>query len=174
MNTDATEKKISGGGGTGLIINNGHNSFGGTSSVGTNGFTGNWQVMGPQVVSAKGTGVCTSSQTLFLFPAGQIAATTCTGTTESQLTGTGVVTRTGTLANLRCKSTAGGFNASSGVVTVRKNGANTTTTATFGTALTANDSVHTSAVTLGDIITFSLTTQATETLAGVSCQVQVN
>jgi len=133
-----------------------------------------WKTKGPQTFSFKGTGVCSASMNpTFLFPS-QVAASTCTLQTENVLTGVTVVTTPGNLGNLRCSATAGGVNASSGVVTVRKNAANTTTTATFGTGTSANDSVHSTAVVVGDIITLSLTTQAAETLANPACQVQVN
>jgi hypothetical protein len=137
---------------------------------------GTWNVVGLPLFVGKGTGVCTSASTLFLYPAGQTTAQTCTVTVESLLGGQGVVSQVGNIHNLRCTSTAGGVNASSGVVTVRKNGVNTALTATFGTGTLAVDStfVHLSPVAFGDVITYSLTTQAAETLAGVTCQVQVN
>jgi hypothetical protein len=170
MGAQTNSSFTSSGAGTGVVIDYGGNSFPTTS----NSFNGPWKVIGPPIIVAGGTGVCTASQTLFLFPAGEITARTCTATTESLLTGQGVITQTGTLHNLRCTSTAGGVNASSGVVTARQNGANSTITATFGTGTTAIDTTHNVSVNQGDVITFQVTTQAAETLAGIACQVQVN
>jgi len=50
----------------------------------------------------------------------------------------------------------------------------TNLTATFGTATSANDTTHTANVTLGQPIQIQVTSQASETLAGVVCTLQLN
>ena len=61
----------------------------------------------------------------------------------------------------------GGVSASSGVVTLYKNGSATALTCTLGTGTSCTDYTHTVSVTTGDLLTLEFTTQATETLAGV-------
>lgn len=161
---------ISGDAGAGTIIDDGNNTLGNS-----NPFSGNWKVNGPPVMVGIGTGTCTSSTTLFLFGSGQITGRTCTVAAESLTPNQNVATRNGVLHNLRCSSTAAGVNSSSGLVTVRDNGANTALTATFGTTkLAINSPTQSVNTAIGDVITFSITTQVAETLAGVACQVQVD
>lgn len=159
--------------GDGFVIDYGGNNLA-SATTGTNGFTGSWKVTGPPVFIGKGTGVCTSSVTVFLFPIGQNSARTCTVVAESLLTGQGITNQAGTLHNLRCSATAAGSAAGSGIMTVRLNGVNTSITATFGTTTFANDSIHTQAVVAGDEITIQGVMAAAETLANPACQVQVN
>src|ERR1700675_912691 len=147
---------------------------GGNTETGALLVTGSYRVVGPQVFSGKGTGVCTSSVTVFLFPIGQNTARTCTVVTETQLTGAGIVTSPGTLHNLICTASAAGSTVGSGAMTVRLNGVNTAITATFGTTTSAIDGTHTQAVVVGDEITIQGVMGLAETLANPACQVQVN
>jgi len=131
--------------------------------------TGNCGVFG------IGTGVGTAniaSPGLFLNgPSSSVNA--FTNTTATTIVAT--ASKTGTLRDLICTSTAAGVNASSGVVTVRTAPLSTGTfaataiTATFGTTTSAKDQTHTAAVTLGQPIQIGVTTQTAETLAGVYC-----
>ncbi len=118
------------------------------------------------------TGTATSSVTLGLYGTGpNETVTTCT----SAAVGTGLVMKnTGTLINLLVTATHAGVSASSGVVTVLKNGATQTMTCTIGTGTSCNDGVHTVAYAPGDLISIQFTTQATEVLAGVNAQVVAN
>jgi hypothetical protein len=111
------------------------------------------------------TGVATASSTLGLYGTGpNETLTTCTSTTI----GSGVViSQARTLGPLRVTVTAAGVNASSGVVTVLKNGGATTITCTLGTATSCLDNAHSVAVAAGDLISIQFTTQAADTLAGV-------
>jgi hypothetical protein len=122
--------------------------------------------------SLKGacTGVGTAASTLGLYGTGaNVVATTCT----SVLIGTGVVT-TGvrTLYNLKVTASAAGTNASSGVVTVLKNGAGTALTCTIGTGTSCSDGLHTVTTADGDLISIQFTTQLADTLAGVQALVE--
>lgn len=126
--------------------------------------------LGPITVSGTCTGTATASSTLFLYGAGGPSASTCTVAT--QLGGV-VIPRAGTLRNLSCTASTGGVNASSGVVTVMKNGATTPLTGTFGTGTAAADTTHSAAVAAGNFVGIQFTSQAAETLAGVTCNVQV-
>jgi hypothetical protein len=124
--------------------------------------------------SVKGacTGVATPSATLGLYGTGpNVVATACT----SALIGSGsVVSGSRTLQNLLVTSTAAGVNASSGVVTVLKNGGATAITCTIGVGTSCVDGTHTVAVADGDLISIQFTTQAAETLAGVKAIVEWN
>jgi len=107
------------------------------------------------------TGTASAAATLFITQYGTAA---CTNTTESfnqQI----LAPSAGTLRNLQVRCGTAGVNASSGVVTGRINGANTTVTCTVGTGTTCSDTTHTAAVVAGDRITLSVATQAGETLA---------
>jgi len=129
------------------------------------------------LLAAIGTGTATASSTLYLLPAGA-ATNAFTNTTATNATF--IAPRTGTLRNMQCTATTGGVNASSGAVTVRtavvSSGtfSSTSLTATFGTATSANDTTHTANVTLGQPIQIQVTSQASETLAGVVCTLQLN
>ena len=135
-------------------------------------------VASPSVLlAAVGTGTATASSTLFLLSAGA-ATNAFTNTTATNATF--LAPRTGTLRNLTCTATTGGVNASSGAVTVRTAAvssgtfSSTSITATFGTGTSASDTTHTSNVTLGQPIQIQVTSQASETLAGVVCTLQLN
>lgn len=129
--------------------------------------------------SIKGvcTGTATSSSTLALRITGVATTATaitsaCTSTT---LDGGLAVNGTGrTLQHLNVTASTGGVSASSGVVTVLRNGAATTITCTIGTGTSCNDFVHDVSVNDGDLISFQFTTQAAETLAGVKATVEWN
>jgi hypothetical protein len=129
------------------------------------------------LITAIGTGTATASSTLYLVAAGA-ATNAFTNTTATNVTF--VAPRTGTLRNLQCTATTGGVNASSGAVTVRTAAvssgtfSNTTITGTFGTATSTSDTTHTASVSLGQPIQIQVTSQASETLAGVVCTVQLN
>lgn len=124
--------------------------------------------------SAKGTctGVVTPSSTLGLYGTGpNVTATTCTSVTI----GSGIqVQGARTLQNLVVSATAGGVNASSGVVTVLKNGSPTSLTCTIGTATFCSDGLHSVSAVDGDLISIQFTTQAADTLAGVKAIVPWN
>jgi len=155
----------------GTIINSGGNTI-------SSGAAGPWNVTtNCQKIQADGhsltgacTGVVTASQTLGLFGTGpNVTLTTCTSTTV----GSGVVIQSArTMMNLVASSTAGGVNASSGVVTVLKNGVATTITCTIGTGTFCGDGVHTVALVQGDLISIQFTSQAADTLAGVKAFVE--
>lgn len=121
--------------------------------------------------SLKGTctGVGTAASTLGLYGTGpNVTLTTCTSTTI----GSGVpISVAATALSLRVTATAAGTNASSGVVTVLKNGVATTITCTIGTGTSCLDSTHSVAFADGDLISLQFTTQAADTLAGVKAQI---
>jgi hypothetical protein len=146
-------------GGSATFIDQGGNTISGASVSGG--------AKGQQIVIGKCTGVATASSTLGLWGAGA-SATPCTSTTVSQ----GVVMGApGTLSGLAVAASAGGVNASSGVVTVLKNGVTTAVTCTIGTSTGCSDISHTAAYVLGDIISIQFTTQAADTLANVYASV---
>lgn len=118
------------------------------------------------------TGVGTAASTLALRISGTSTTgtgipTTCTSTTLDA----GIpITAPRTGLRLNVSSTAAGVNASSGVVTVLKNGGATTLTCTIGTGTTCIDTTHSVAFVNGDLISIQFTTQAADTLAGVKAQ----
>jgi hypothetical protein len=116
-------------------------------------------------VAGACTGTATSSSTLGLYGTGpNETTTTCTSTTI----GSGIqMDRTGNLFYLQVSATHAGVSASSGVVTVFKNGSATTVTCTIGTGTSCNDTSHIVAFAIGDLVTIEFTTQASEVLAGV-------
>ena len=123
---------------------------------------------GPQILNGACSGTATSSATLGLYGLGEAAATTCTSTTVNL----GVpLSRSGTLYDLNITATHAGVNASSGVVTVLKNGSATTLTCTVGTGTACADTTHSVAYAVGDIISVQFTTQTSEVLAGVKATV---
>lgn len=129
-------------------------------------------VMGNQVITGVCQGTASAASTLGLFGAGEIATPNCTSTTVN----IGVpMTRAGTLMGLGVTASAGGVNSSSGVVTVMKTTAGstsaTTLTCTLGTAAFCEDSVHTVSYAIGDVISIQFTTQSAETLANVKANV---
>ena len=114
------------------------------------------------------SGVATSSSTLGLYGLGQNAALTCTSTVTTLGK---VADKPGTAYGVIGSATAGGVNASSGVITVLKNGVAQTVTCTLGTTTSCADTTHTFAFVAGDVISVQFTTQAAETLAGVTATV---
>lgn len=153
---------------SGVIVDLGGNSTCLTpASLTTN--TGSIIADGHQLVGSC-TGVGTAASTLGLYGTGaNVVATTCT----SLLIGTGIVANGArTIANLSVTATAAGTNASSGVVTVLKNGAGTAVTCTIGVATSCQDSLHTATLANGDRISIQFTTQAADTLAGVVASVE--
>jgi hypothetical protein len=146
---------------------------GGNSSV-----TGGVQSLGalvpsPLDVVGMCTGTATSSSTLGLYGTGpNEVLTTCTSTTI----GTGVLqTKAGKILSLGVIASHAGVNASSGVVTVLKNGSPTTLTCTVGTGTSCSDFAvaHQVSVVKGDLVSIQFTTQGTEVLAGVQAAVLV-
>lgn len=114
------------------------------------------------------SGVATASSTLGLYGLGETAALTCTST----VTTLGQVAKqAGTAYGLVVSATAAGVNASSGVVTVLKNGALQTMTCTIGTGTSCADNTHTFSFSSSDVISVQFTTQAADTLAGVTATV---
>lgn len=121
---------------------------------------------GMQTLAGSCTGTATSSTTIFLYGLGGAgSAQTCTLAAVSG--NPPVMQRAGVLKGLTMTATHVGVSSSSGVVTVLKNGSSTTLTCTFGTAAACADATHTVAFVAGDVITVSVTTQATEVLAGL-------
>jgi hypothetical protein len=118
------------------------------------------------------TGVGTAASTLGLYGTGpNVTASTCTSTNI----GTGQsMGKAGTLQFLNVSATAAGTNASSGVVTVLKNGGATALTCTIGTGTACTDNLHTVSFVVGDLISLQFTTQAADTLAGVKAFVEWN
>lgn len=156
---------------TSTCIDGGNNRYtiGGTFAGDTTTLT----VLSPnfpnQWVQGKCTGVGTAASTLGLYGTGpNVTATTCTSATI----GTGqVMQKAGTLYGLIATATAAGTNASSGVVTVLKNGAAQTITCTIGTGTNCSDLTHSVTYVRNDLISIQFTTQAADTLAGVSVMV---
>ena len=144
------------------FLDQGGNTAAGTAGVATS--TGVWR--GDQVLTGSCSGVATSSATLGLYGLGQFSTPACTSTTVNAGT---VMSTTGTGLGLYVTATTGGFSASSGVVTVLKNGVATAETCTIGTGTSCHDATqsHEFAYAVGDVISIQFTTQATETLAGV-------
>lgn len=131
------------------------------------------QVKGPNLITSRCSGTATSSTTLFLQNMlGATGVPNCTNTTASVVF---VSPSAGNILGLYVTATAGGVSASSGVVTVFKNGSSTAVTCTVGTATSCSFNAGASPVTVaqGDLITIQYTTQATETLAGLSANVWV-
>lgn len=114
------------------------------------------------------TGTATSSATLGLLGLGTQAIGTCTSTVTSVGP---VMSHAGVIKTLTVAAGTGGFNSSSGVFTVLKNGSATTLTCTTGVATSCTDITHSATFVAGDIISLSFTTQATETLANVKASV---
>ena len=145
---------------------------GGNTLSGANTLTTLTIVADGHSLKAACTGVATASQTLGLYGTGpNETLTTCTSTTI----GSGVPMQGArTALNLIVTATAGGVNASSGVVTVLKNGVATTITCTLGTTTACQDGTHNVSFADGDLISIQFTTQAAETLAGVKAFVEWN
>lgn len=131
-------------------------------------FTAGGKFSGPNVLQGSCSGVATASSTLGLYGLGQSTALTCTSTTTTLGP---VMQQGGTLLGLSATSTAAGVNASSGVVTVLKNGIATSITCTIGTGTSCSDFAHSTAYNQGDVISVQFTTQVADTLAGVNASI---
>jgi hypothetical protein len=126
------------------------------------------------IVDAPGTGrwaaMCTGVATAStLFIAMPWSGGACAKMAEDVTTELLVPAR-GILRNLQVKARVGGVNAqTSGIVTLRVNGADTPLTCTLGTGTTCADTTHTASLAAGNVITIRMTTQGppTETLADV-------
>jgi hypothetical protein len=156
--------------GNGIFYDDGGNIFTGTIAVASPGL---WNGKGNgDTLRAACTGTATSSVTLGLYGTGpNETLTTCTSATI----GSGIVmTNSGTVRMLLVSDTHVGVNASSGVVTVLKNGSTQAMTCTLGTSLSCINQTNTFAVVQGDLISVQFTTQAAEVLAGVNAQIMVN
>ena len=125
-------------------------------------------VLEPTTGSCSGT--ATSSTTLGLYNLGQKAALTCTSAVVNLGTTINLPT---TAYGLYVTATHAGVSASSGVVTVLKNGSATALTCTIGTGTACQDDTFAHAVSLvqGDVISVQFTTQGSEVLAGVTATV---
>ena len=117
---------------------------------------------------SKLTGTCTSSSTLGFYNLGQTAATSCTSTVLNLGQS---FTQNETVLGIYVSVGTGGVNASSGVVTIFKNGVATPITCTVGTTGFCSDFTHGTAFFASDVISAQVTTQAAETLANVVLQV---
>lgn len=135
-------------------------------SSGTISNSGTWS--GPFALQGSCSGTVTATSTLGLFGLGELTGQACTSTTIDVGQ---VMTLAGTLAGISVTAGTGGVNASSGVFTVRKNGATTTITCTVGTGTTCSDFAHATAFAQGDIISVQFTTQAADTLANLKATV---
>lgn len=151
--------------GTSTVVSDGTNNFTGLINIAAGG---KW--IGPDSMNGSCSGTATSSIStgIGLYGLGQTAALTCTSTTVNL----GVPARkAGTLVALNVSATHAGVSASSGVVTVLKNGGATALTCTIGTGTSCIDNTHSVSVVAGDVVSIQFTTQATEVLAGVAGQV---
>lgn len=148
----------------------GGNSFSGGGSIAVT--TGASIIADGHSLTGACTGTSTSSSTLGLYGTGpNVTAATCTSTNIG--TGT-VMTAARTLQGLVVNASHAGVSASSGVVTVLKNGSATAITCTIGTATFCSDGAHTVSTVAGDLISIQFTTQATEVLAGVNAFIDWN
>lgn len=121
-----------------------------------------------QTFSWSCNGTATSSSTLFLNTI-STGALTCTDTGALGFIPAG---SPGLINNLNCATNHPGVNASSGVVTVRKNGVTQALTCTLGTVGKCSDTTHSFSVAAGDLLTIQYTTQAAEVLATLACTVE--
>lgn len=126
----------------------------------------------PQAISFTGTGVATSSTTIFLYPGnnGTVAGTPLTTATATIEGGWLVAKHAGTLQGLSCTSTAVGV---SGVVTLRKNVATTPITCSLAGVTSCNDTTHSGTLAQGDLLSMQVATGATETLANIKCKAYI-
>ena len=151
------------GGSAGTLINAGGNS----SNAAPFSFGGTYIDLTGTFPGGTCTGTATSSATLGLYGTGpNETLTTCTSATI----GNGVaMPKAGTIFELLATATHAGVNASSGAVTVLKNGVAQSMTCTIGTGTSCQDGVvaHQISVAKGDLISLQFTTQAAEVLAGV-------
>jgi hypothetical protein len=147
----------------GSVISQGGNSF----TVGIPSAVTGAKYWGADVLSGTAQGVCTAASTLGFYGFGQSAAITCTSTTVNLGKVMTQPTLSAGLGTLVVSAGTGGTNASSGVVTILKNGVATAITCTLGTGTFCDDQTHTVAVAAGDVISAQVTTQAADTLANV-------
>jgi hypothetical protein len=131
---------------------------------------GNTVLNAPYLITGFCSGVANSSATIGLVGFGENTALTCTAVATDNAAV--VISSSGTIKNLRALVSAGGVNASSGVVTIVKNGVAQSLTCTIGTGTTCNDSADSFAIVAGDRIRAQFTTQAAETLADVRVSVE--
>jgi hypothetical protein len=151
---------------TGIFKDAGGNTYSGTSLptiASSDGFVESGGPAGTIRISAQlsGASACTASQTLFLFPYGQTASSTCASAVPVTQIGGFVASRAGTLQNLWFSATAGGD--AGDKVTVYQNGSASIVTCTYATATTCSDVTHTISVAKGDLIGFAITTGVTDT-----------
>ena len=153
---------------TNTLNDEGGNTLTATGGYGDGTSLSAFNVSAANLVAGACTGTATSSSTLGLYGTGpNITATTCTAAV-----GAGIVqTKSRTLNNLNVTASHAGVNASSGVVTVLKNGGATALTCTIGTGTSCFDVTHSVATVAGDLISIQFTTQAAEVLAGVQASV---
>lgn len=128
----------------------------------------NWfeETLPSSLISANCSGTVGSAETAYLNDAACSAATTVTARR--------VITSAGTVANLRVYSSAvavGGTNKD--VLTVMKNGSDTTLTCTIAAAAaTCSDTTHKVAVAAGDVLTFKFVTASSDTAADISVGIE--
>jgi hypothetical protein len=130
-----------------------------------NSVAGTSMVADGHSINGACTGTVGAAATLGLYGTGpNVTVTTC----AAPPVGSGIpMTGPRTLNNLVVTVGTGGTNASSGVVTVLKNGGATTITCTLGTGTFCQDGLHSVSVVAGDLISIQFTTQAADTLANV-------
>lgn len=109
------------------------------------------------------SGTATASATLLVTLWNSAA---CTNTSEGVAQQV-LVSSAGILRNLRVLAGTAGAAGGSGVVTLRKNAADTAVTCTVGTGTTCSDTSNTASVVAGDKITVKVVTAGAETLADV-------
>jgi hypothetical protein len=113
---------------------------------------------------ASCTGTFTSSTTVYM-PGFGGSATTCTTTTAA---GGMPAVNAGTIKNLQAKASAAAKNGNDGVITILKNGSSTGITCTIGAGTACSDTTHSASVAAGDVLTITVTTAASETLANLN------
>lgn len=125
---------------------------------------------GTAMITFGCSGTATAGTTLFMG-ANNLGPATCTDTTGNVHYR---IASSGTIRNLVCASVTGGVNGSSGVVTVRKSGADQALTCTFGTTTSCSDTnqAHNFSVLATDAVAIKYTTQAAETLANITCTLE--
>lgn len=137
-------------------------------------FSGTYVNLTANNVRGACTGTATSSSTLGLYGTGpNETTTTCTSTTI----GSGIVmTKPYTIYELLVTATHAGVNASSGAVTVLKNGVAQTMVCTVGTGTACQDgaTAHRVSGSAGDLISIQFTTQAAEVLAGMQASLIID
>lgn len=151
----------------GGVIDQGGNVF--TTNAGMGNIT--WGgIAGVNTPTAGCTGTATSSATLFLqSPFGLAALPNCTNATANIVW---MAPASGSIQGMFLSATHAGVSASSGVVTLFKNGSSTAATCTFGTTTRCSYDGAASpiAFSTGDVFTIQYTTQAAEVLAGLNAQ----